>query len=551
VIEAPPGRVRDRGTTFVQSLERGLAVLRTFDRGSVLSPSEVAVAAGLTRAAARRFLLTLAELGYVRTEGRGFRLSPRVLELGRAYLSGLTLPDVALPHLRALVAGVRESSSVAVLDGERIVYIAHVAAKRVLSVSVTVGSDDPAFATSLGRVLLAGLPDEQLDRYLASAELAPLTERTIVDRERLRAELAKVRSQGFALVDQELEEGLRAVAAPIHDSDGKVVAAMNIDPQATRWSIEAIRSSVVPQLLATAGAIDAELADRPAHASAPSTPLVRDGSLDGARRHGTDFVQSLERGLAVVRTFDGHASLTLSEVAAASGLTRAAARRFLLTLVELGYVEAEGRLFRLGPRVLELGRPYLSNLTLPEVAAPYLKELAAEARESSTLAVLDGDQIVYIAHAPADRVLSVTVTVGARDPAATTALGRVLLAAQNGAWLDGYLSDLRLTPFTARTIVESERLRAELLRVRRQGYALVDQELEEGLRAVAVPIHDAEGRVVAAVNLALHASRWPIDTIRRTLVPLLQAAGASIDRDLGSAGVVSYDLTRQWLGPDE
>ena len=222
----------------------------------------MAAATGLTRAAARRFLLTLADLGYVRAEGRSFRLSPRVLELGRAYLSGLTLPDVALPHLRELVASVRESSSVAVLDGERIVYIAHVAAKRVLAVTVTVGSEDPAYATSLGRVLLAAQSDEWLDRYFERAELPALTARTITERARLRAELEKVRRQGWALVDQELEEGLRAVAAPIHDARGRVVAAVNVDPQATRWTVDAIRSSVLPQLLEKAAAIDGELASQ-------------------------------------------------------------------------------------------------------------------------------------------------------------------------------------------------------------------------------------------------------------------------------------------------
>ena len=545
-VDVPSRAGGGRGAAFVQSLERGLAVVRTFQRSTVATPSEVAAATGLTRAAARRFLLTLAELGYVRGEGRGFRLSPRVLELGRAYLSGLTLPEAALPHLRELVAGVRESSSVAVLDGERIVYVAHVAAKRVLSVSVTVGSDDPAFATSLGRVLLASQSDEWLERYLGQVDLRPLTARTVRDRERLRAELLKVRRQGWALVDQELEEGLRAVAAPIHGRDGRVVAAVNVDPQATRWSVEAIRASVLPRLLETAAAIDRDLSPAP-----PPAPPPRRLPPSPPRPRGTDFVQSLERGLAVIRCFDGCSALTLSEVAVASGLTRAAARRFLLTLSELGYVQAEGRSFALTPRVLELGRAYLSNLTLPEVALPHLRDLVEEVRESSTVAVLDRDQIIYIAHVPADRVLSVTVTVGGRDPAAATALGRMLLASQSDEWLDAYLAGVQLTQHTARTIVEPERLRAELLRIRRQGYALVDQELEEGLRALAAPVHDADGRVVAAVNLALHTSRWPVELIRSTLVPRLLAAASAVDGDLAAAGVVSYDLTRQWLGGDE
>jgi IclR family pca regulon transcriptional regulator len=531
----------------VQSLERGLAVIRTFDRGRVGRPSEVAAATGLTRAAARRFLLTLSDLGYVRAAGNGFQLSPRVLELGRAYLSGLTLPDAALPYLRDLVGRVRESSSVAVLDGERIVYVAHVAARRVLAVSVTVGSDDPAFATSLGRVLLAAQDDDRLERFLATARLTPLTARTIVEPDRLRVELARVRRQGWALVDQELEEGLRAVAAPIHDASGKVVAAVNVDPQATRWSVEEIRASVVPQLLDAATAIDGELAvDGDPRRRARRPVPVEDAVVE----RGGDFVQSLGRGLAVIRTFDGVPSQTLSEVAVASGLTRAAARRFLLTLAELGYVDVEGRSFRLTPRVLELGRAYLSNLTLPEVALPHLRDLVAGVRESSTVAVLDRGQIVYIAHVRADRVLSVLITVGGRDPAEATALGRMLLASQSDEWLDRYLVQVRLVPHTSRTIVDPARLRGELARVRRQGFALVDQELEEGLRAVAVPIHDGEGRVVAAVNVALHASRWSIEAIRTVLVPSLLETAAAIDADLAATGVVSYDLTRQWVGDD-
>jgi IclR family pca regulon transcriptional regulator len=549
VIDAARRSAVDRSTTFVQSLERGLAVIRTFERHAAATPSEVAAETGLTRAASRRFLLTLAELDYVRVEGRAYTLSPRVLELGRSYLSGLTLPEVALPHLRGLVAGVRESSSAAVLDRDRIVYVAHVSADRLLSVSVTVGADDPAFATSLGRVLLAAQSDEWLDRYLADARLVRLTPRTVVDPGRLHGELMRARRLGWALVDQELEEGLRAVAVPIRDREGRVLAAVNVNPQATRWTNEAIKAIVVPQLLEVAAAIEHDLAaagDAPS--SPPGAPPGEVRADEAPHRRGSDFVQSLERGLAVIRAFDGRGSLTLSEAAVASGLTRAATRRFLLTLAELGYVRAEGRSFALTPRVLELGRAHLSSLTLPEVALPHLRQLVAEVRESSTVAVLDRDEIVYISHVPAERVLSVSVTVGARDPAAATSLGRMLLASQGDERLDAYLAEVRLVPYTSRTIVEPERLRAELLRVRRLGYALVDQELEDGLRALAVPIHDGEGRIVAAANLALYASRWPIEAIRRLLVPQLLAAAAAVDGDLVAAGVPAYDLTRQWLG---
>jgi IclR family pca regulon transcriptional regulator len=168
--------VTDRGDHFVQSFERGLAVIRAFGPDDPeLTLSDVARRTGLTRAAARRFLLTLTDLGYVRTDGKQFALTPRVLELGYAYLSSLTLPEIAEPHLERLAADVRESSSVSVLDGDEIVYVGRVPTSRIMRVSINVGTRFPAYATSMGRVLLAALSDGQLDAYLARADIRPLT----------------------------------------------------------------------------------------------------------------------------------------------------------------------------------------------------------------------------------------------------------------------------------------------------------------------------------------------------------------------------------------
>jgi IclR family pca regulon transcriptional regulator len=250
----------ERSPDFVQSLERGLAVIRAFDRGRPeLTLSEVAVATGVTRAAARRFLLTLSDLGYVRIDGRYFSLSPRVLELGYAYLSSLTLPEVAEPHLEALVAEVSESSSVSVLDGADIVYVARVPVSRIMTVAISVGTRFPAYATSMGRVLLAGLPDADLEAYLDRHAVERLTPRTVTSAKALRAEIQRVRAQGWALVDQELEEGLRAVAAPIRDRAGRTLAAVNVSAHASRTSIESMRRDLVPPLLAAAARISADL----------------------------------------------------------------------------------------------------------------------------------------------------------------------------------------------------------------------------------------------------------------------------------------------------
>jgi IclR family pca regulon transcriptional regulator len=246
-----------------------------------------------------------------------------------------------------------------------------------------------------------------------------------------------------------------------------------------------------------------------------------------------DFVQSLERGLAVIRAFDAdHPQLTLSEVARATGLTRAAARRFLLTLVELGYVRTDGRLFALRPRVLELGYAYLSSLSLPEVALPHLEALVAQVHESSSLSVLDGEDVVYVARVPTKRIMTVTINVGTRFPAYATSMGRVLLAAQPEDWFEEYLATAELRPLTRRTTTDPGRLRAVVSRARTQGFALVDQELEEGLRSLAVPVHGEDGRVVAAMNVSAHASKGTSEAIRRALLPPLQEAARRMEDDL-------------------
>jgi IclR family pca regulon transcriptional regulator len=249
-----------RGSDFVQSLERGLAVIRAFDETRPeLTLSDVARATGLTRAAARRFLLTLIDLGYVRTDGRLFALRPRILELGYAYLSSLSLPEVAQPHMEELVAKVHESCSVSVLDGTDVVYIARVPTRRIMTVAISVGTRFPAFATSMGRVLLAAQPNDRIEAYLASGVIQQYTDFTVTDADKLRAVLAKARTQGYCLVDQELEKGLRSIAVPIHDADGTVIAAMNVSLHVSGGTAEEIRRDILPQLRATAAEIEQDL----------------------------------------------------------------------------------------------------------------------------------------------------------------------------------------------------------------------------------------------------------------------------------------------------
>lgn len=249
-----------------------------------------------------------------------------------------------------------------------------------------------------------------------------------------------------------------------------------------------------------------------------------------------DYVQSLERGLSVIRAFDAdHPKLSLSEVAAATGLSRAAARRFLHTLVHLGYMHAVDGRFSLRPKILELGYAYLSSLTLPEVAMPHLEELVEQVHESSSVSELDGDEVVYIARVPTKRIMRVTISVGTRFPAYATSMGRILLAAQPDEWLDKYLNEAAFDHLTGHTITSADSLRQELGRIRAKGWAMVDQELEEGLRSVAAPIRDADGKVIAAINVATHAGRRSLENIAGELLQPVLATAARIERDLASA----------------
>ena len=249
----------------------------------------------------------------------------------------------------------------------------------------------------------------------------------------------------------------------------------------------------------------------------------------------TEFVRSFERGLAVIRAFSADApSLTLSDVARATGLTRAAARRFLLTLEALGYVGSEGHQFRLRPKVLELGYAYLSSLSFEEVALEHMREVAEEIHESCSASVLDGTDIVYVARVPAKRIMSISLSIGTRLPAYCTSMGRVLLAALPETALDNYFRSADLEPHTSRTVTDEGRLRHILEGVRKQGWAMVDQELEDGVRSLAVPIRDAGGTVVAAMNIAVHPTRVRVDELRRRHLPLLEQAARAIEADLSA-----------------
>lgn len=251
----------------------------------------------------------------------------------------------------------------------------------------------------------------------------------------------------------------------------------------------------------------------PLHASAVKVPLKR------------DLVAGLEKGLAVIEAFDQQRPrLTISEVARLTGLTRAAARRYLLTLSHLGFIAQDRKMFALTPKVLRLGQSYLHSARLPRIIEPELHKLAYAMKEASSAGVLDGNDVICIAAASARREASPTMQPGSRAPAYCTGNGRVLLAALPQPEVEDWVSRQALTALTPHTITHPERLNIEIARARSLGYACIDQELELGLRTVALPLKNYRGDVVASMNISVHAARMSMDQlVEHCLPPLLQA----------------------------
>ncbi|HTZ92359.1 MAG TPA: IclR family transcriptional regulator C-terminal domain-containing protein [Streptosporangiaceae bacterium] len=252
---------QDTSPDFIEALARGLDVIRAFQpRQPVMSLAAVAAAAGLARPTARRMLLTLQDLGYVRAAEGGFELTPRVLDLGMSYVLSKGLWDIARPHMEALVAQTHESSSIAQLDGSDIVYVARVAVPKIIALAVTIGTRFPAMQTSLGKVMLAALAPDEAERVLAEPSRSGINARWQPPAAERAAELRDVRARGWSLTDEQLALGIRSVAAPLRDGTGRVIAAMNVTVHAAETPVSVLTGEYLPLLLQTAGAVSADWA---------------------------------------------------------------------------------------------------------------------------------------------------------------------------------------------------------------------------------------------------------------------------------------------------
>ncbi|GGQ11771.1 transcriptional regulator [Streptomyces griseomycini] len=509
-----------------------------------LSLSALQRATDLPRSTVDRITSTLAHMGYVRVDGRDVTLAPRLMELGNAYLAALRLPALLSARAEALADELDESVSLAVADRDGIRFIHQATRRRALSLSFRIGDLLPAERTAPGPLFAAEWAPQEWRAWRArraadprdrSFPALPPREHPAPDPDfEHRAEAAA--RTGWSLDDQLIEPGLVAVSVPVRDPrTGRTVCAASVVSHTSRRTAQDLRDALLPRLRAAVTDMEHALRTAPLPAPYPAAPSGL-ALWTGASKQelGRDFVESLARGLTVLTAFgEGRAELTLTEVAKATGLARATARRALITYEHEGLVTSREGRFTPTPRVLSLGFPPLSRITLPRIAEPHLAALAHRVHESASLAVLvdGGTKVQYTARATTPRVMSIDITVGTRLPAYATSLGRVLLA--DLPEQDRAAADLR--PLTPHTLTDPATLTRALDRVRAEGYALVDQEWEEGLRAIAVPVRDRAGRVVAAVDAATHVARRSVEECTELILPALRETATRIEADLHTA----------------
>ncbi|WP_373317003.1 IclR family transcriptional regulator domain-containing protein [Streptomyces sulfonofaciens] len=589
-LAAPGSAARDAwggesGPDRVRPLERGLAVLRALSgAGAPMRAGDLVRATGLARSTVDRVVATLLRLGLLRQHGQELSTTPRLMALGNAYLAASGLTGEAVARTGRLADELDESVSLAVPDGDGVRFVAQAVRRRTMSVAFRIGDLLPAERCAPGSLFAAEWDTAGWAAWRAGraadpeGTAFPAVPPLAVHEARFAARAARAADAGWALDEELIEPGLIAVSVPVPDGHGRTRCALSVVSHTSRHTAADLADLVLPRLRAEAARLaEAFAAPEPAPPAAgthraprtlrpavapPATvappashaPAPGDGPAPGCapapappspaalaraakEELGPGFLQSLARGLAVLEALEGARGpgLPLAALAAATGLPRATARRCLHTLAREGYAACDGRLHRPLPRVLELGYARLSRLSFAELAQPHLRDLAERVGEPASVAVLDGPDVLHVASAPGVRIMSPHITPGTRFPAYPTATGRVLLAGLPEAERLRVLAAVPPGPLTRRTVTAPRRLAQLVAQVAREGHASVDEELEEGLRAVAVPIRDAAGRVVAALNVSRHTGGTPLAAARDALLPALRTAAAAIETDLHTA----------------
>ncbi|WP_455907868.1 IclR family transcriptional regulator domain-containing protein [Streptomyces nigra] len=506
----------------VAPLIRGVTVLRRLtEAGGTLSPSALERATGLARSTVDRVASTLARMGYVRMDGRDVTLAPRVLELGNAYLAALGWPALLAPHAGALAEELDESVTLTVPDRDGVRLVHRSGHRRRLPLGFPLGTLHPADRTAPGALFATEWTDTDWQSWRARR---PGSEPWAAFENRARTAARNGWSEDAELT----EPGLLTLSVPVRDAAGRIVCAASVVSHTGRHTAAGLRDTVLPHLRGTATAMERTLRDAPAPRPGAAPSGLASWTSASKQELGREFVESLARGLTVLTAFgEGRGELTLTDVARATGLPRATARRALLTYAHLGLVRRSGtRGFRLTPRVLSLGFPPLSRLPLSELATPHLTELSTHLTESVSLSTLTptGEETRCTAATAPTHALSLEAEVGTRQPAHATPAGRVLLS--------DLPPDLRKRALCHPEAPTPDALTTDLDTVARQGHALTDDAPEPGLRTLAVPVRDGTGRVVAAIEATIHRARRTREACMKEVLPHLLATANAMETDL-------------------
>lgn len=525
----------------VGPLIRGIAVLRALaDGGGQEDLQELAHRTDLARATLDRVIVTLGALGYVHVEGRKVMLAPRLMELGNAYLAAVRTPQLLGPRADALAEELDEGVTVTVPDrhGAHFVYSAE--RDRRMGIVCSVGDRLPLDASAPGALLASTWSPAEWEGHAAHHLCVRGRERAQACTDDLRERAAAAKADGWSLDDQWLDAGLIALGFPVRTPDGDLACVVNVVSHIGRYpSAEALARVALPAVRSAAADMERELrTQQPAPAVRAGTGPSPDAEVT---RPGRDFIESLARGLSVLTAFGpGRHALTNAEIAHITNLPRATVRRALITLDHLGYVTGRDGLYRPNAAVLSLGYAPLSRLSPAQLAQPHLTALSRRLTDSASMTVLAGSEILYVARAATPRWMTVNATVGGRLPAYATAMGRVLLAGLPGDERAAVLAASPLTALTPYTVTDVEELLRLVARAADEGYALVDSELEVGLRSMAVPVRSQDGMVRAAINVAMHSSRRSVSECVEEVLPALRAAAAGIARDLGPVTSIDF-----------
>jgi len=519
----------------VGPLMRGIAVIRALtEAGGAESLPELSHDVGLARATVDRILATLEAFGYARVHRREVSLTPRLMELGNAYLRSVRIPALLGPLAEQLSESLDEvvTLTVTTADGA---YLVHEATRpRKLAIVCHVGDRLPIDRSAGGALFAATWDAEHWKRYEAGHACTHDHGDPHACAEELRRRADAAAGLGWALDDQWLEPGLIAVGMPIHGSDGAEACTLNVLSFTSRHATAAsLAEAVLPRLRETARRMEFTLRTTPRPTATGRSGGVRDVP------QGTGVMESLARGLAMLTAFgESLASLSIADAARVTKLPRATVRRALITLEHLGFVsQTQGR-YHPNATVLSLGYPVLTRLTLAQIAAPHLEALSATVGHSASLAVLhDETEIMYVARAAtATRLTTIDIQIGSRLPAYATAMGRVLLAALPAARRTKALRAAHPTRLTPHTVTDADELLALLRQAHQDGYSVIDEELEVGLRSVALPVRGHDGTTLAAINVAMHAGHdSERDDVAGLLTPMRATADA-IEQDLATVG---------------